>query len=234
MLLPIEQLLVLQHTDQQLRDITQALCNLPEEKKQCEAALKEVERLVTHAQSQIQEVEKEIKKLDIEILSKKEQIARYRAQQLSTRKNEEYTALLHEIGTAEQAIRSLEERQLELMEKGEALFPERERAQEIKAVEEKRVYAILGTLEGRKTQLEARKQELLLHRPALTVSIEEELLERYERLFKSKGTAVVPIEHGVCTGCHMKVTTQTILTAKAEKEMLSCNQCGRILYTEED
>jgi uncharacterized protein len=38
------------------------------------------------------------------------------------------------------------------------------------------------------------------------------------------------VEHGVCTGCHMKVTTATAARVKAGKEIVSCEQCGRILY----
>jgi len=38
------------------------------------------------------------------------------------------------------------------------------------------------------------------------------------------------VEHEVCTGCHMKVTHQAILEVKAEKEIIGCPQCGRILY----
>jgi predicted nucleic acid-binding Zn-ribbon protein len=46
----------------------------------------------------------------------------------------------------------------------------------------------------------------------------------------SQGDAVVVAEHEVCTGCHMKVTTQTAHRAKAGKEIVSCDNCGRILY----
>lgn len=231
----VSQLLILQHTDQQIRDLTQALEKLPEEKKTCDAALAKSAGLLATARNRQQELEKESRKLELEIVAKKEQIARYRTQQLATRKNEEYAALLHEIEGAQKAIHSLEERQLILMEESEALLPDIERAQEVDAIEKKRVHAILGTLEGRRTNLEARKKELLNQRPPLAAVIEEDLLDRYERLFKTKnGAAVVPIEHGVCTGCHMSMTTQTILSAKAEKEMISCSQCGRILYTEED
>jgi uncharacterized protein len=41
---------------------------------------------------------------------------------------------------------------------------------------------------------------------------------------------VVALEHEVCTGCHMKVTTQTAHRVKAGKEIVSCENCGRILY----
>ena len=54
---------------------------------------------------------------------------------------------------------------------------------------------------------------------------------RFDRLFKSKGdAAVVALEHEVCTGCHMKVTIATVMRVKAGKEIVSCEQCGRILY----
>ena len=57
------------------------------------------------------------------------------------------------------------------------------------------------------------------------------LLSRFERLFKSKGdAAIVAVEHGVCTGCHMKLTTATVNAVEAGKEIISCEQCGRILY----
>jgi len=75
------------------------------------------------------------------------------------------------------------------------------------------------------------KAELEGERPLFTEGVEEDLLDRYNRLFKSKnGIALVTVEHGVCAGCHMQVNTQTILEVKAEKEIIGCPQCGRILY----
>ena len=48
--------------------------------------------------------------------------------------------------------------------------------------------------------------------------------------FPSADAAIVALEHEVCTGCHMKVTTQTAHHVKNGKEIVSCEQCGRILY----
>jgi len=65
----------------------------------------------------------------------------------------------------------------------------------------------------------------------LAGKIDEDSLGRFERLFKSKGdAAVVAFEHGVCTGCHMKVTTATAAQVKTGKEIVRCDTCGRILY----
>jgi predicted nucleic acid-binding Zn-ribbon protein len=58
-----------------------------------------------------------------------------------------------------------------------------------------------------------------------------ELLERYDRIFQSKGgNALVPIEHEVCMGCHMKNTTTNVHRAKLAREIVYCEQCGRMLY----
>jgi len=74
-------------------------------------------------------------------------------------------------------------------------------------------------------------QGLSKERAELAARIDEDLLNRFDRLFKSKGdAAVVALEHEVCTGCHMKVTTATAMRVKAGKEIVSCEQCGRILY----
>jgi len=74
-------------------------------------------------------------------------------------------------------------------------------------------------------------EELTRERAELAEKIDEDLLGLFERLFKSKGdAAVVAIEHGVCTGCHMKVTSATAAQARAGKEIVSCENCGRILY----
>ena len=81
-----------------------------------------------------------------------------------------------------------------------------------------------ATLEGQLNQLTAERTEI-------AAKVEEELLSLFERLFVSKGdAAVVALEHEVCTGCHMKVTAQTAHRVKNGKEIVNCEQCGRILY----
>jgi predicted nucleic acid-binding Zn-ribbon protein len=58
---------------------------------------------------------------------------------------------------------------------------------------------------------------------------------RYERLFKSKGeNVVVGVHHGVCGGCHMKLPAQILVMCQAHQELVSCTNCGRILYYTRD
>ena len=86
-------------------------------------------------------------------------------------------------------------------------------------------------LDEKASTLSTRLEELKKERGTLADSIDEDLLDRFDRLFASKGdAAVVALEHDVCTGCHMRVTTATANLVRAGKEIVSCEQCGRILY----
>ena len=58
---------------------------------------------------------------------------------------------------------------------------------------------------------------------------------RYERLVRNKGeNVVVGVQHGVCGGCHMRVPPQLLVTCQGQQEIVTCSNCGRILYYSPD
>ncbi len=60
-------------------------------------------------------------------------------------------------------------------------------------------------------------------------------LDRYERILKSKGDkVVVGVERGVCGGCHMRLSRQDVINCQANREIINCPNCGRILYYTSD
>jgi len=231
MLPSIEKLLTLQDRDQKLRAILTEIAALPAEKAARDRELKAADDRLEAARSRQREIEVERKKLEVEVKAKQDQISRYKNQQLETRKNEEFSALKHEIEMAEKVIVELEDRELVLMEEAEALKPALQQAQEAHVAEKKKVESHMASLITRRENLDARQKELEASRPAFSDGIEEDLLDRYNRLFKSKnGVALVTVEHGVCAGCNMQVNMQTTLEVRAEKEIIGCPQCGRILF----
>ena len=90
----------------------------------------------------------------------------------------------------------------------------------------------LGT---REESLKKELAELELNRGELAAVVDPEALSRYERLLKNKGeNVVVGIPHGVCGGCHMKFPPQIVLSCKQQQEIVTCPNCGRILYYTRD
>lgn len=231
MLPEIEKLLILQTFDQKIRALRLEAAAVPEQKATKEKAFAVISDQLTRLKTRLREIELEKQRLELDVQSQRESIARYKQHQLQTRKNEEYSALSHEISLIENRICNIEDRELELMEAAEQLRPDTEAAERAYSEGQIKLEAQLSGLKNRKSSIEKRIQELAAERHQWTEGIEEDLLDHYARLFKSKnGQAVVPVEHEVCAGCHMKVTTQTVVLVKSEKSITHCPQCGRILY----
>ena len=231
MLPSIESLLILQDRDQKIRILRLELKNLPAERAALDAALASGSSQLEAAKQKAREVEIEKKKLEVEAQSKRDSIAKFRNQQFQTRKNEEFQALTNEIKHFEADIQKIEDREIELMEEAERVKVTVAEAEKLhaqtKAHTEKQVAEIqskVKAIEGNLTGLEAEREKL-------TEGIDEDLLYQYNKLFANKGgLAVVGLEHETCMGCHMKLTTQTAVKVKGSRDILNCEQCGRLLY----
>ncbi|HEX5398810.1 MAG TPA: C4-type zinc ribbon domain-containing protein, partial [Verrucomicrobiae bacterium] len=155
--------------------------------------------------------------------------------QLQTRKNEEYRALAHEIETCKKEINQIEDQEIELMEQAEAAQKEVVRATTELNQAKKLVEAQVAELDRREANLKQELTELQAGRADLAAAVDETSRTRYERLLKSKGdNVIVGVQHGVCGGCHMKLPAQILVDCRAQKEIVSCNSCGRILYYTRD
>ncbi len=231
MLEAIEKLLALQDRDQRLRSLRLELQSIPAEIAAKQKLVQDAASRLESARARSKAIEVEKKNLEVEIAAKRDQINRYKSQQLQTRKNEEYTALSHEIENAERAITAIEDKEIVLMEEAEELAPQLAAADQTHAEEKSKYEAQISTLRDKEANLKTRIDEMDSNRSALLEGLDEDLLERYERLFDTKNArAVVAVEHDVCTGCHMKVTAQTSLALRSDKAIVSCPQCGRLLH----
>jgi uncharacterized protein len=67
----------------------------------------------------------------------------------------------------------------------------------------------------------------------ITPGLDEEILFKFERIIKSKaGLGIVPIEHGVCSGCHMILSVQFVNDVHEGEGIMFCPYCSRILFHE--
>jgi len=231
MLPEIEKLLVLQDRDQRIRALKTELKNTPLERKDLEDRLTLTATGAEKAKAKMREFELEKKRLEVEAQSKRDQINRFKTQQAATRKNEEFQAFGHEIAHFEAEIGKIEDRELEVMESIEGMKPAVAEAERIAAEAKSRVAGQIVDLDAKIATINETLKVVEADRATLTEGVDEDTLDQYNRLFISKGgNAVVALEHEVCTGCHMKLTTQTLVRVKGGQQITHCEQCGRILY----
>ena len=231
----IEKLLILQDRDRRLMRVKDQLARVEPERQMLQARTGSAQASLDDVKMKIKLVEMERKKFELEVEAKKSQIEKYSLQQFQTKKNEEYRALAHEIETCRAGIGQLEDQQLELMEKADGL--QKELAGAARGSDEARKLSDgqLKELADREQNLKVELADLESNREQLTSVVEEGILKRYERLLRNKGdSVVVGIQHGVCGGCHMKFPVQLVVACQAAQEMVTCPNCGRILYYTRD
>jgi uncharacterized protein len=227
----LEKLLVLQDRQQKIRQIENEIKTLPLQRKSLETQLSASIAGLDALKLRAKQVEVDRKKLELDVGTRQDTIAKLRTQQYETRKNDEFQAMGNEIQRYEKEISSIEDQELELMDQADKVKVELASEEKKAAGTKDSISRQLVDLESKTKTLEGRLEELRKERADLASKIDEDLLDRFDRLFESKGdAAIVAIEHGTCTGCHMKITTATAMHAKAGKEIVSCEQCGRILY----
>ena len=227
----LEQLLVLQDRQQKIKQIQTEVETLPLQRKNLESRVASTVAGVEALKQKARQVEMDRKKLELDVGTRAESISRLKTQQYQTRKNDEFQAMGHEIDRYENEIRKIEDEELELMVQADKLKAELDAEEKKAGAVKESIARQTMDLETKSKTLQSRLEELTRERAEIAGKIDEDLLGRFERLFKSKGDAVVvALEHEVCTGCHMKVTTQTGHRVKAGKEIVSCENCGRILY----
>ena len=230
MLPEIEKLLVLQDRDRKIRTLKKELHFAPLQRREFEEKLAATNQQLEAVKQKAKEIEVERKKLEVEAQAKRDSIAKFQTQKFQTRKNEEFQALNNEITRYENDIRVIEDRELELMDavdKMKATVAEAEQqAKTVKGQVERQLADIAAKIDAVGAQL----AQLEAERAGLAIGTDEDLLDTFDRLFANKGEAVVPLENEICMGCHMKVTTQTVVKVKGQREIVHCEQCGRILY----
>ncbi len=235
MLETIEKLLILQERDRRIRRVKGELIHIEPERQTLKAKAAGAQAALEHAKLRVKQLESERKELELEVEAKKELISKYANQQFQTRKNEEYRALQHEIDMCKEAIFKIEDQELELMEQGEAAQREVVRATQAANDARKLMDEQVAQLSAREANLKKELAELEVNREELASAVDESARGRYDRLVRNKGeNVVVGIQHGVCGGCHMKVPPQLLVMCQAEKEVVTCSNCGRILYYTSD
>lgn len=226
----VDKLLILQERDCSIRRMNRELQDIPKRKEDIQSRLEEHRQALEEAKESLKHEQAKSKEIEVEIASRAEQINKYRIQQLSLKTNEEFKAMENEIKAVEDQIRGLEDQDIELMEEIEKAETNiREKEQALKE-EEDSVNRDLAAMDQRSSNMESELGTLHGERGELAEGIDPEWLHRYTVIFENKkDKAIVTIENGVCSGCHMKVPPQLAHDVRKENTMVSCDYCGRLL-----
>lgn len=235
MLEAIEKLLILQDRDRKIRRVQAELAHIEPERQTLKGKTSSTQAALDAGKLRLRQIESDRKRLELDVDAKQQQISKYANQQLQTRKNEEYKALAHEIDGCKADIAKIEDQEISLMEQAEVAQKELIRLTAEAAEAKKHADSLVSQLGEREVNLQKELATLQSNREEIASAVDESARGRYERLAKSKGDNVlVGVQHGVCGGCHMKLPAQTLVACQSHQELVTCINCGRILFYTRD
>ena len=229
----LDKLRALQEVDIELAALEKAKKEKPEKAEESKRHLDQLKENLAQKRTSLRQLQKTsaLKELDLKI--HEEKVKKLKKQLLGVKTNREYSALLLEIGGEEADDSRLEDEILDLMTQAEELEAAcTEDAQKIEE-EEKRLEAELKKIQAELEEIDRRITQLSNTRQQKLSDIDSAPLALYEKIWKAKGDrALVPVSGMACQGCFMNITMESLSRLMADKEIITCESCRRILYLE--
>jgi predicted nucleic acid-binding Zn-ribbon protein len=194
---------------------------------------KEKVQAVAALKGRLTEAELEKRKAEGELADHKEKLKKYQAQLRNVQSSREYSAALNEIDGVEKAIRSTEDRFLELEEEIEKVRADLDEREKTLPTETDRHEERLKDWRAEQRTI---NEELASAREEIA-RLEAEIPPRdraeFHRLVDKKhGLALVLVQGSSCSACHVKVRPAAMQILKQGREVIYCDSCKRILYYE--
>lgn len=227
----IELLFSLQQKDDSIREIEEAIREIPKTIKALEDERDGKVNIIEATKAKLNQNVKEREKCEKDILLVKEKIKKYKDQMSKATTNKEYQGFTAEIKYEEDNISKIEEKIIEKMLESDEIMNEIRRSEEDynKIADEynHKIKDLNGNLEYHKQKL-AEENEI---KNTLREKIKPALLRSYDQLFKKKaGKAISFVESEFCGVCNIKIRPQLMSELISTSNLFLCENCGRILY----
>lgn len=227
----IEQLVVLQKVDDEIVVLQDELQRAPQQIEELENRSREIDHNSEIIRDKIKYLLDQQKRLETEIEGDSLRMKKSKSKMMMVGNTKEYHAMMREMDNLEKQNRGREE------EKGTVAEELTRQNQELKDIEERA--STLGTeLEAARESLNARVQAaqaslatLQARRDEACEAVPKPILKRYEFIrSRLKNPVIVPVEAGICSGCHISIPPQSFIELQKGIQILSCPNCQRLIY----
>src|SRR5689334_1028298 len=228
----LEKLIALQNLDTTIRKLEKELEAIPQRRAEIEGEFDQRAFEIRALETQRDEAKHNRARLENEVVEQRGRAERAERNLMSSKKQEEYTAAIREADAARKQISTLETQileQMETLEKAEAAL--NERADEIATLNsdrEARLKAFDELTKQQSEQLVTARGE----REKVFANLPKSISTMYSRISARirDGVAVAEARNRSCTACFMSLRPQVMAEIRRGEDIITCDNCGRILY----
>ncbi|HEY0546985.1 MAG TPA: C4-type zinc ribbon domain-containing protein [Pyrinomonadaceae bacterium] len=230
----LEQLIALQKTDTSLRRLQADIEAIPQRRAEIEKEFDQRAFEIRELEKQRDEARSERVRLEAETVEQRARLERAERNLMSSQNEHEYTAAIREADAARKHISQLETQILEKMESlesAESTLKEREpEIANLRVEMEARLREFEEQTRTQTEELAATRME----RERLLSALPKQMSAMYNRISTRirDGIAVAEARNGSCTACFMPVRPQMMAEVRRGNEVITCENCNRILYYE--
>ncbi len=226
-----DKLIQLQHLDTEIRNTSLVLEGIPRLIQEIDRKVQAGSKAVAEAKDKMAHNQKRRRDLETEVRDIKTQIGKYKRQLNEVKTNKEYTSLLHEIEESQRKVDTLEEAIIAEMLAADDIEEDIKGATVKQGQEEESLRREARALDEKAKELEAKRAKLVQEREVLVPLIPPEQLKLYEAIAQKKGgVPLSPVKGEFCAMCHMRIRPQMLNEIYDKSNLITCENCGRILY----
>jgi uncharacterized protein len=227
----IQHLIRLQQLDSQIESARRRIAEIPAVQDALATRLEQATAVVATVKERLAVSQQERKKIEAEVAGIQTRLSKYKGQLLELKTNKEYQTMQHEIATAEEAIRSHEDRVLERMEEAENLTRDLKAAEADLKTQQTAIAAERSALAAEATALQRTVDETSALRVAVAQELSPDALRLFEHVSRQrKGLAVAEARDGSCSVCHVRMRPQMFNEVRRGENLIQCESCLRILF----
>lgn len=227
----IEQLVVLQTVDDEIKGLEVEVRQAPLELSELEGRLAQLKERQAQVQERLDLLKVQQKRLEGEIEDDGHKIKKSKNKLMAVGNSKEYHAMMREMDSMEKLNRLREEERIAVMEE----FTRQDTAMQELAAEMDALMegydAKKATLDERLAKAQSRLDSLGKRRNKAGKVVPPPILGRYEFIrSRIEHPVIVPVTEGICGGCHIKIPPQSYNELQKGKQILGCPNCQRIIF----
>jgi predicted nucleic acid-binding Zn-ribbon protein len=228
----LQKLIALQNLDTTIRKLEKEQKATPERRAEIEKEFDQRAFEIRVLENRRDEAKHTRARLENEVMEQKGRVERAERNLMSSKKPDEYTAAIREADAARKQISALETQileQMEQLEKAETSLNERadeivtmnsDRETKLKAFDEE-----TGTIGERLAAARKEREEVFASLPKPMSALYSRIGARIR-----DGVAVAEARNRSCSACFMSLRPQVMAEVRRGEDIITCDNCGRILY----
>ena len=228
----LQKLIALQNLDTTIRKLEKDQEAIPQRRAEIEGEFDQRAFEIRALESRRDEAKHTRARLENEVVEQRGRAERAERNLMSSKKQEEYTAAIREADAARKQISAFETQileQMEILEQADAALKERaaeittlnsDREARLKAFDEE-----TGTIGERLVAARKEREEVFANLPKPMSNLYSRIKARIR-----DGVAVAEARNRSCSACFMSLRPQVMAEIRRGEEVITCDNCGRILY----